>query len=325
MGSSPIRRDYYQPQTLIPTNITLHAAHTPYTTNHSLSDHADDSSEDSFPCPTPEVTNTDAPSPDPIPIPPRPLLESKHTMGLVHSDPGTHDPRPALQVIHLSPARQEAAGLHGDTGGMPPSGTDGADGHADEWEEANKGVTWEDYGPGLQVPAGYTLNEGADYIPFDIRLPSGEMKPAKYIKLEYSKDPLIHGMIDRDPHQYMESLQATPFLSAGPLRTYTSGQLELFEEDHNLRPEVDSVVYHLYNKTVMVEVKCYQINRKRLKQEYEELRQVQHDIWKRELTIAGCARCMAGAQVYQRIEAINRAHLRILVNEYKARRCGRRH
>ena len=167
-NSSPIRRDYYQPQTLIPTNSTLHAVHTPYTTNLSLSDHADDSSEDSFPCPTPEVTNTNAPSPDPIPIPPRPLLESKHTLGPVHSDPGTHDPRPTLQVIHLSPAHQEAEGLRGNTGGMPPPGTNGIDGHADEWEEANEGVTWEDYGPRPQVLAGYTLNERADYIPFDI-------------------------------------------------------------------------------------------------------------------------------------------------------------
>ena len=323
--SSPIRRDYYQPQTLILTNITLHAAHTPYTTNLSLSDHADDSSEDSFPCPTPEVTNINAPSPDPIPIPPQPLLESEHTLGPVHSDPGTHDPRPTLQVIHLSPAHQEAEGLRGDTGGTPPPGTDGVDGHADEWEEANKGVTWEDYGPKPQVLVGYTLNEGADYIPFDIRLPSGEMKPTKYIKLEYSEDPLIHGMIDRDPHQYVESLQATPFPSAGPLCTYTSSQLELFKEDHDLRPEVDSVVYHLYDKTVMAEVECYRINRKKLKCEYKELRQIQHDIWKRELMIGGCAHRMAGAQVYQRIEVVNRACLCILVDEYKARHRGRRH
>ena len=168
------------------------------------------------------------------------------------------------------------------------------------------------------------LNEGADYIPFDIRLPSGELKPAKYIKLEYGEDPLIYGKINGDPHQYVESLQATPFPSAGPLRTYTSSQLELFKEDHDLRPEVDSAVHHLYDKTIMAEVECYRINKKKLKREYEELRQVQHDIWKQELTIGGCAWCMAGARVYQRIEAINRSRLHILVNEYKAHRRGRR-
>ena len=66
--SSPIRRDYYQPQTLVPTNLSLHAVHTPYTTDHALPNDADNSSEDSFPCPTPEVANTTSPSPDPIPI-----------------------------------------------------------------------------------------------------------------------------------------------------------------------------------------------------------------------------------------------------------------
>ena len=69
-GSSPIQRDYYQPQTLIPANLSLHAAHTPYTTDHTLPNDADNSSEDSFPCPTPEVADTTSPSPDPIPIPP---------------------------------------------------------------------------------------------------------------------------------------------------------------------------------------------------------------------------------------------------------------
>ena len=97
------------------------------------------------------------------------------------------------------------------------------------------------------------------------------MKLAQYIKLEYGEDPLIYGMVDGDPHQYIKSFQATPFPSARPLRTYTSSQLELFEEDHDLRPEVDSVVHHLYDKSVMAEVECYWINKKKLKREYEEL------------------------------------------------------
>ena len=186
------------------------------------------------------------------------------------------------------------------------------------------GTTWEDYGPRPQVPKGYTLNEGMDYVPFDIRLPSGEMKPTKYIKLEYGEDPLGYGMIDGDPHQYIESFQATPFPSAGPLRTYTSSQLKFFEDDHDLRPEIDSAVAHLYDKSVMAEVECYRINKKKLKREYEELWQIQHDIWKQELTLGGCARCMAGARIYQRIEMVNRARMRILMDEYKARRHGRR-
>ena len=212
--------------------------------------------------------------------------------------------------------------LCGDTGGTPPPRADGSPGHADEWLEANERSTWEDYGPRPQVPEGYTLNEGADYVPFDIRLPDGRIKPAKYIKLEYGEDPLVYGMIDGDPHQYVESFQATPFLSAGPLRTYTSGQLEFFEDNHDLRPEVDSAVHHLYDKSATAEVECYRINKKKLKREYEELRQIQHDIWKRELTIGGCAHHMAGARIYQRIEVVNQARLRVLMDEYKARRRG---
>ena len=245
-------------------------------------------------------------------------------MGQVHSDPRPYRPRSPLQVIHLSPSRQEAPALCSDVGGTTPPGAASPPGHTDEWPEADPGLTWEDYGPKPQVPKGYVLNKGTDYIPFDIRLPNGEMKPAKYIKLEYGEDPLVYGMIDGDPHQYVKSFQATPYPSAGPLRTYTSGQLEFFEDDHDLRPEVDSAVYHLYDKSALAEVECYRINKKKLKREYEELCQIQHDIWKRELTIGGCARCMAGARIYQRIEVVNRARLHILMDEYKACCRGRR-
>ena len=101
-------------------------------------------------------------------------------------------------------------------------------------------------------------------------------------------------------------------------------ELKFFEDDHELRPEVNSAVYHLYDKSTLAEVECYRINKKKLKREYEELQQVQHNIWKRELTLGGCARRMAGAQIYQHIEVVNRARLRILMDEYKARCRGRR-
>ena len=147
------------------------------------------------------------------------------------------------------------------------------------------------------------------------------MKPAKYIKLEYGEDPLVYGMIDRDPHQYIELFQATPFPSAGPLHTYTLNQLEFFEDDHDLHPEIDSAVYHLYDKGMLAEVECYQINKK-LKQEYKELWQVQHDIWKHELTLGGCTWHMAGAQILQCIKVVNQSKMWILMGEYKACCCG---
>ena len=150
------------------------------------------------------------------------------------------------------------------------------------------------------------------------------MKPAKYIKLEYGEDPLMYGMIDGNPHQYIESFQATPFPSARPLCTYTSSQLEFFEDDHDLRLEVDSTVAHLYDKSAMAEVECYQINKKKLKHEYKELQQIQHDIWKWELTLGGCTRRMAGARIYQCIKHVNWARLHILMDEYKTRHHGRR-
>ena len=162
-----------------------------------------------------------------------------------------------------------------------------------------------------------------DYIPFNIRLPTGELKPAKYIKIELGEDPLIYGMINGDPHQCIESFQATPMPSAGTLRTYTPSQLEFFEVKHNLHPEIDKATHQLYDRGVLAKVECYHQNKVALECDKREERQIQSNIWKWELTLAGCACHMAGARILQRIEVINRSKLRLLMQEYKLRR-GRR-
>jgi hypothetical protein len=130
-------------------------------------------------------------------------------------------------------------------------------------------------------------------------------------------------MVDGDPRQYVESFQASPMPSAGPLRTYSPSQLEFFEENHDLRPEVDEAAHRLYDKGVLAEIECYRRNKVALERDLKEEAQIQNDIFKRQLTLAGCARRMAGARVLQRIEMLNRCKLRLLMQEYKHRR-GRR-
>ena len=73
----------------------------------------------------------------------------------------------------------------------------------------------------------------------------------------------------------------------------------------------------------MAKVECYQTNKKKLKWEYEELWQVQHDIWKHELTLGGCAWHMARARILQRIKVVNQSKMQILMEEYKAHHRGR--
>ena len=231
--------------------------------------------------------------------------------------------RSPLQIHGTSPMSQEAPAVCCDTGGVLSPRADGTAGTANEWPEVDEGTTWEDYGPRPQIPPGYKLNEGADYIPFNIHLPSGELKPARYIKLEYGEDPLMYGMIDGDPHQYVKSFQATPFLSTRPLCTYTSSQLKFFKDNHDLCLEIDGTVYQLFDKSAMAEGECYQTNKKKLKWEYGELWQVQHDIWKHKLTLGGCAQHMARAWSLQHIKVVNQSKMQILMEEYKACHRGR--
>ena len=251
--SSPIRQDYYVPQMLIytPDNLHLHVAHTPYSTPTTLDakDTHSHTSADSFPCPTPEPiphTNT-----NPIPILLRPVTENP--VGPLHLDPWPQG-QPPLPLPN-STLSQEAKEVQANTGGEVPPGAAGADDSSNTWEDANQGVMWEDYG--LPPAKGFILNDGVDYIPFDIRLPNGDYKPAKYITIQWGEDPLIYGMINGNPHQYVESFQATPMPSAGPLCTYSPSQLEFFEENHDLCPEVDKAAHQLYNKGVMAEMECY--------------------------------------------------------------------
>ena len=297
-----------------PDNLHLHAVHTPYSAPTTLDDEDTPSqaSADSFPCPTPEPiphTNT-----DPNPNPPRPLTD--HPVGQLPPDSWAHE-QPSLPLPNppLPHEAKEAEAAQANTRTEVPSGATDTNGSADAWEDANQATTWADYG--LPPAKGFILNDGLDYIPFDIRLPNGDYKPAKYIKIEWGEDPLIYGMIDSDPHQYVESFQATPMPSIGPLRTYTPSQLQFFEENHDLRPEVDEATHRLYDKGVLAKVECYRRNKVALERDLREEAQIQNDIWKRRLTLAGCARHMAGAWILQRIEVVNRSRLHLLMQEYK--------
>ena len=136
---------------------------------------------------------------------------------------------------------EEAKEAQADTRAEVPSGAADTNSSADTWEDANQGVTWADYG--IPPPKGFVLNDRLDYIPFDIHLPNGDYKPAKYIKIEWGEDPLVYGMINGVPHQYVESFQAAPMPSVGPLHTYSPSQLEFFEENHDLRPEIDEAAH----------------------------------------------------------------------------------
>ena len=251
--SSPIRRDFYVPQMLIytPDNLHLHAASTPYSAPTTLDakDTHSHASADSFPCPTPELiphTNT-----NPIPILPQPATD--HPVGRLPPDSWAHE-QPSLPLPDSlsSQEAEEAEAAQADTRTEVPSGAADTNGSADTWEDANQGVTWADYR--LPPAKGFVLNEGLDYIPFDIRLPNRDCKPAKYIKIEWGEDPLVYGMIDGDPHQYVESFQAAPMPSIGPLHTYSPSQLEFFEENHDLHPEVDEAAHRLYDKGVLAEM-----------------------------------------------------------------------
>ena len=257
-----------------PDNMHLHAVHTPYTSPATLDaeDANSHTSADSFPCPTPELiphTNT-----DPIPIPLHPTTE--HPVGPLHPDlwPQGQPPLPHPD----SPLSQETEEAQANTGGEVPPGAASTNGSADAWEDANQGVTWEDYG--LPPAKGFVLNDRLDHIPFNIRLPSGDYKPAKYIKIEWGEDPLIYGMIDSDPHQYVESFQATPMPSVGPLCTYTPSQLKFFKENHDLHPEIDEAAHQLYDKGVLAEMECYRCNKVALEHDLREEAQIQNDIWK---------------------------------------------
>ena len=200
---SPIRQDYYIPQMLIytPDNLHLHAAHTPYSAPTTLDteDTHNHTSADSFPCPTPELiplTNT-----NPIPIPLCPVTE--HPVGPLPLDSWAHE-QPSLPLPNPL-SLQEAEEAQANTGGEVLTGAAGTDGSADAWEDANQGVTWADYR--LPPAKGFVLNDGLDYVPFNIHLLNGDYKPAKYIKIRWGEDPLIYGMIDGDPHQYVVTFE----------------------------------------------------------------------------------------------------------------------
>ena len=323
----PLCRDIYIPQMLICSNNNLcnYAVHTPYSTPSTLvvEDTHSHTSANSFPCPTPKpITIAHSSTTNTVPIPILLHLASKHPLGSLYSDTGLLDPRSPLPIPHSTLPHQEAQEVQADTGGEETPRDPSPDEQADEWEDANQGVTWEDYGLST-VLKGFILNEGINYIPFNITLPGGATQPAKYIKVEWGEDPRVYRMIQGNPHQYVESFQATPYPSTRPFHTYTHSQLEFFKMHHILRPEVDNAIAGTYDQSITAEVDCYCYNKEGLKCDQREYDKLGDAIWKWQLTLAGCVHCLAGTRVLQRIEMVNRACLELLMQGYKSQHSHR--
>lgn len=73
----------------------------------------------------------------------------------------------------------------------------------------------------------------------------------------------------------------------------------------------------IHDHRAMAKLECFHWNKVALKQDREELCQIKNNIWKWELTLAGCAHHMVGAWILQKIEVVNSSKLHLLMQEYK--------
>jgi hypothetical protein len=87
----------------------------------------------------------------------------------------------------------------------------GADSNTNTGQEADKEHLFKVSGMWTPAPEGYSYNLDEQYVPMPIRGPDGHIWLAKFTKVKYTDNPLVHSFRTGSPTPYSNHLYAAPF------------------------------------------------------------------------------------------------------------------
>jgi hypothetical protein len=297
----------------ITRSLTQHAGVTPYVPPRSLSasPHPSDSS---FPCPSPEPI----PIPSPVPLP----IQTKRHSSDVQSPKGEHSvgslsphtrgtsARSSLQCHHPYQKKgQEAEEVCQHPGGSMGAGAGSTNTDADDWSYVDQVCTWQDYENLTPPQPGFCLNQGADYVPCQIRDDQGVLWPAKWTCIDKTDDTHVVGIRADSPNAYSERLTATPSHDLLLILTYMPEDLYFFEIDHPARFEVDDAIQKEGDHSLGAEVRRYQAQHSKMKHALSYMEDAQHKYYMAVQERQAVARRLEAADALTRIMANNQQEI----------------
>jgi hypothetical protein len=154
----------------------------------------------------------------------------------------------------------------------------GADTDTHTGQEADEEHIFKVSGTWTPAPEGYLYNLGEQFVPMPIQGPDGHIWPAKFTKVEYSDNPMVHRFQAGSPTPYSDHLYATPFFDLRQCPWYTVADVWFLSTCYPYQDEVDLGIKALRNQTVQAEVHWYQGHEYHLNHLQQELFNLENQI-----------------------------------------------
>jgi hypothetical protein len=125
------------------------------------------------------------------------------------------------------------------------------------------------------TPNGFVHNQGLNYVPFCIPTTNGRgVTPAKYVMVHMGINPMVAGCMYKGGVVYQGDIHAAPSHNHGDcVPDYTHEQLCHFCSDYMRRDEVNEVLEHIGDKSLLAEVSCFHGTMDAMKRLQDEIRE----------------------------------------------------
>ena len=107
-----------------------------------------------------------------------------------------------------------------------------------------------------QLPHGFTINHGENYIHFPITDEQGQVFNARFVQLIMGTNPMVIGLRDESSHVYAAPCYAHPQLSFDARPHYLEEDI-IFDVGYDERRKIDTAIACLKDPSVCAEVHRY--------------------------------------------------------------------
>jgi hypothetical protein len=153
------------------------------------------------------------------------------------------------------------------------------------------------------TPDGFIRNQGLNYVPFCIPTTNGRgVAPAKYVMVRMGINPTVVGCMYKGGVVYQGDVHAAPSHDHGDrVPDYTHEQLCHFRSDYTVRDEVDEVLEHIGDKSLLAEVSRFRGMMDAMKRLQDEIREREDELYCCGNDNCKCVRCLERARALRRV------------------------
>jgi hypothetical protein len=172
----------------------------------------------------------------------------------------------ARRPVRVEVCDEGRMGTERDNGGKVPTHRGGTDSSGTSQRTKKRPIS--------PTPEGFDRNHGRHYVPFHIPTADGRrMMTAKWVHVCMGVNPTVEGCANKGGVVYLGEVHARPEYDRGATPDYTHQQLHHFRGDYTRRHEVDEVLEHIGDQSLIAEVVRYRGTQDAMKRLQQEIRE----------------------------------------------------